>query len=106
MLQALASRPTYGWMLTEAIQAGDILRNEVPADVARQMRRVVGSGFVEVWGPIDEQSPDNSAEFDTYRTLLTDEAVAEADPVLGRRVYERACGICHVMYDTGGHSRA
>lgn len=101
-LQALASRPTYGWMLTEAIKAGDVPRRDVPADVARQLRRVVGSGFVEVWGPIDEDPSDDSEAYAKYRALLTPQALDEADPSRGRVVFERTCGACHRMYGEGG----
>lgn len=101
-LETLASRPTYGWMLTEAIQSGAIAREEVPAYVARQLRRVVGSGFVEVWGPIDDGPSDDDEAFAAYRKLLTPEAIAAADPSRGRLLYDRVCAACHVMYDAGG----
>ena len=99
----LASRPSYGWMLTEALQDGRIEKTDVPAYVARQMRRVVGNGFVEVWGPIDQLSSDKAAEYAKYRTLLTDEAVARADIANGQAVFQQTCGACHVMYDEGGN---
>ena len=101
-LRSLASRPTYGWMLSEAVKAGDIVRREVPVDVARQLRRVVGSGFVEVWGPIDEDPSDVNAAYATYRDLLTAEALDRANPHDGRLVYQRTCGACHQMYGEGG----
>ena len=101
-LRSLASRPVYGWMLTEAIKSGDITRREVPADVARQLRRVVGSGFVEVWGPIDEDPTDDEAAYAQYRELLTTDALKDADRGRGRLVYDRTCGTCHKMYGAGG----
>ncbi len=101
-LRSLASRPTYGWMLTEALKAGDITRREVPADVARQLRRVVGSGFVEVWGPIDEDPSDDDAAYARYRALLTTDALERADAGNGRLLYDRTCGTCHKMYGEGG----
>ena len=101
-LRSLSSRPSYGWMLTEAIKTGDVPKRDVPADVARQLRRVVGSGFVEVWGPIDEDPSSDDAAYAKYRALLTDEAVAAANASHGRRVFDQACGTCHVMYGEGG----
>jgi putative heme-binding domain-containing protein len=74
----------------------------VPAYVARQLRRVVGNSFVDVWGPIDELSVDVEAAFTKYRALLTDEAIANADPSRGRAVFQRTCLTCHTMYDEGG----
>ena len=99
---ALASRPVHGWLLTEAIKDGSIPRSDIPAYVARQMRRVVGNGFVEVWGPIDELSVDKAAEFTKYRALLTDQAIASSNPVQGKQVFQQTCGACHRMYDEGG----
>ena len=105
-LETLASRPTYGWMLTEAIKSGDISREEVPVYVARQLRRVVGTGFVEVWGPIDDNLSDDDEVFEGYRALLTPEKIAAADRSNGRRLYDIVCSACHVMYDFGGADRS
>ena len=99
----LASRSSYGWMLTEALKDGSMAKADVPAYVARQMRRVVGNGFVEVWGPIDQLSVDKAAEYARYEALLTDQAVASADAVNGQAVFQQTCGACHVMYEEGGN---
>ncbi len=101
-VQALASRPNYGWMLTEALKTERIPRRDVPAYVARQLRRVVGNGFVEVWGPIDQLESGNDADYVKYRALLTDAAVDEADPGKGRDVFTRTCAACHTLYGEGG----
>ena len=61
VVHTLSSRPGYGRRLTEALRSGDVPRRDVPAYVARLLRRVVGNGFVEVWGPIDELSADKEA---------------------------------------------
>ena len=101
-IQALASRPVYGWLLTKAIQEGNIARTDVAPHVARQLRRVVGSGFVEVWGPIDQLSENKQSLDAQYRSLLTPEAIRHAEVSHGRLVYDQVCGACHKMYDAGG----
>ena len=58
VLLAMASRREYASILTEAIKEGQIPKSEIPAYIARQLRRVMGSGFVEIWGPIDDISAD------------------------------------------------
>ena len=98
----LASRPSYGWLLTEALKDGRMAKADVPAYVARQMRRVVGNGFVEVWGPIDQLSVDKEADYARYQALLTDETIATADVIHGQQVFQATCGACHVMYGEGG----
>lgn len=100
-VQTLASRPKSGWLLTQAISKNVIPKKDVPTYIARQLRRVVGSGFVEVWGPIDHVAFDEKA-YKRYRTLLTDNAVAGASKTGGRLVFQRTCAPCHKLYGEGG----
>ncbi|MCE6987749.1 PVC-type heme-binding CxxCH protein [Dyadobacter sp. CY323] len=100
-IQTLASRPKSGWLLTQAISKNVIPKNDIPTYVARQLRRVVGSGFVEVWGPIDHVAFDEKA-YKKYRNLLTDKAVSEASKVQGRMVFQKTCAPCHKLYGDGG----
>jgi putative heme-binding domain-containing protein len=100
-VQTLASRPKSGWLLTQAISKSVIPKKDVPTYVARQLRRVVGSGFVEVWGPIDHVAFDEKA-YKKYRTLLSDKAVADANKPQGRLVFQRTCAPCHKLYGEGG----
>lgn len=102
VVHTLASRSNYGWELTQAIRRGDVPRRDVPAYVARLLRRVVGAGFVEVWGPVDELSADVEAALAKYRELLTDESLSQADPGRGRVVFQRTCLTCHKLYGEGG----
>jgi putative membrane-bound dehydrogenase-like protein len=103
-MQTLSSRPRYGWLLTRAIQDKTVPKPDVPAYVARQLRRVVGSGFVEVWGPIDAlPAGEQAAEYNRYRKLLTDKALASASAQKGRVLFTRTCGSCHKMYGEGGN---
>ncbi len=100
-IQTLASRPKYGWLLTQAISKKTIAKSEIPAYIARQLRRVVGSGFVEVWGPIDHVAFDEKA-YKKYKTLLSDQAVSAANASQGRLIFKNTCGPCHKMYGDGG----
>lgn len=102
-IQTLASRPGYGWALAQAMKNEKIPRTDVPVYAARQLLRVVGSGFMEIWGaPLDELSNDQRASYDKYKALLTDEAVASANTVNGRLLFNRTCAPCHKMYNEGG----
>src|SRR5690606_9835053 len=102
-IQTLASRPGYGWALAQALKNEKIPKADVPVYAARQLLRVVGSGFMEIWGaPLDELSNDQRASYDKYRALLTDEAVARASAVNGRVLFNRTCAPCHKMYNEGG----
>ena len=100
IIQTMASRPVYGWMLVESLRDGSIQRDDIPVWIARQMRRVVGSGFVEIWGPIDELAGDKAAAYARYHTLVTSPVAANA--ANGQVVFAQACGACHQMNGVGG----
>ena len=100
-VQTLSSRPIYGRVLTGAIKSGDIPRRDVPAYVARQLHRVVGSGFLEVWGPITRVSSEKTAAIAKYTTILSNESIAGADPSHGEQMFNELCGVCHQMFGTG-----
>lgn len=102
VIQAMSSRSVYGRLLTDAIKNGQIPRREIPAYTARQLRRVVGNGFVEVWGPIDQLTGDKSALYQKYTALLTPEAIQSADIARGKKLFSQTCGACHQMYGEGG----
>jgi len=102
VIQTLASRPVYGWPLALAIKDGSMPKNDIPAYVALQLKRVVGNGFVEIWGPIEEISGDKQGQYSKYQRLLSDDAIAKASPAEGELVYQRTCFACHVMHGKGG----
>lgn len=100
-VQTLSSRPKYGWLITTALKDKVISKSDVSANVARQLRRVVGSGFVEIWGPIDEVPADEKA-YTRYKSLLTDKSMASASLKKGELLFKRTCGSCHKLYGEGG----
>ncbi|CAN5373343.1 hypothetical protein BH23BAC1_BH23BAC1_12420 [soil metagenome] len=102
VIQTMSSRPKYGRLLADALKNNKIAKNEIPVYLARLLRRVVGSGFVEIYGPIDEVSIDEKA-YSRYREMLTSKAISEANVHKGRAVFQRTCGPCHKMYGEGGN---
>jgi putative heme-binding domain-containing protein len=98
---ALSSRSNFGRVLTSSIKSGAVPRRDIPAYVARALQRVVGNGFLEVWGPIDN-GEDKSALFAKYRALLTEKRLADADLSHGRLLFNRTCQACHRLYGEGG----
>jgi len=69
--------------------------------VARQLRRLVGTRFADVWGPVDQVSTEERA-YARYRGLLNETAMKTANPLGGQAVFNRTCGPCHQMYGHGG----
>ena len=45
VVHTLASRPSYGWELTQALKRGDVPKRDVPAYVARLLQRSRGKWF-------------------------------------------------------------
>jgi putative heme-binding domain-containing protein len=84
------------------LKEGRIPKSDVPAHVARLLRRVVGNRFVDVWGPIDELSVDKEKLFTKYNSLLSDAALAKADLSSGKQLFMKNCGSCHQLLGQGG----
>lgn len=101
-IHALASRSSYGNELTAAIKSGAVPKRDVPAHVARLLRRVVGNRFVDVWGPIDELDVNKEGLFSKYRELLTESALRQANLANGRGVFQKSCASCHTLHGEGG----
>jgi len=100
-VQTLASRARYARMLTDALSAGSISRQDVPPHVARQLRRVAGTRFADVWGPIAGDATEDRA-YARYKGLINDAAMKSASAQNGHSVFMRTCGPCHAMYGEGG----
>ena len=99
---SLAARSSHGRLLTEAIRTGRIPKQDVPAQLTRQLQRILGPTFVDVWGPIDVLPADKEAAYAKYRGLLTDAAIEKGDLANGKAVYSRACASCHRLHGNGG----
>ncbi len=101
-IQTLASRPRYAQMLTDALADNIIPKRAVPPHTARQLRRLVGARFADVWGPVDQNASEDRA-YARYRGLLNDTAMRGANAQNGHAVFLRTCGACHTMYGEGGN---
>lgn len=101
-VQTLASRPRYARMLTDALAAGTIQRQDVPPHIARQLRRLAGTRFADVWGPIADDVAEDRA-YVRYKGLINDAAMKSASAQNGHAVFMRTCGPCHAMYGEGGN---
>ncbi len=77
-------------------------KKDIPAYVALQLKRVVGNGFVEIWGPIDEITGDIQGKLNKYQRLLSDEAIAKANTANGELLFEGTCAACHILHGKGG----
>lgn len=100
-IRALASRGRYGRMLTEAIADGVVPRSDISPFIARQLRRVVGAGFTDVWGTVESNTFEDRV-VSRYRSLLSEQALSMADITHGRALFAQVCGSCHQLHGEGG----
>jgi putative membrane-bound dehydrogenase-like protein len=99
-IQTLASRRRSGRLLTDALARGAVPRRDLPASVARQLLRVVGTPFSDVWGAVESANEEKA--YSRYRGLLNDTAINAANTKNGRAIFQKTCGPCHKLYGEGG----
>ena len=102
-IQTLAARSYSGWMLAEAIKSEKIPKRDIPSYTARQLRRVVGSGFLEIWGPLQKENSENLRAIEHYKEWLTAERMATGDLLKGKQGFQTQCASCHNLYGNGGN---
>lgn len=104
-LLTLAARAELARPLLAAVADGQIPAQDLPADVARQIRALNNPELTALleksWGSARESSADKQAQIAKYKTL----ALAKNPPLdasRGRAIFTRTCAQCHTLFDTGG----
>ncbi|HRI15523.1 MAG TPA: hypothetical protein PLX89_21200 [Verrucomicrobiota bacterium] len=105
-LNTLASRATYAHPLLGAVAAGTVPKGELTADLVRQLRSLkddaIRSQITELWGVMNETSPDMQAEIDRTKRMYWAGGSQPGDAPRGRVIYNRVCAQCHHLFDHGG----
>ena len=102
VIETLASRKVYADALLKAMREKQIMREQIPAQVARSLHDMLGSSFTEVFGEVRAVAEDRTKLIAHYTELCNPDAVAAADASRGRVVFEKTCAACHKMYNEGG----
>jgi len=106
-VMTLSSRAPSAMALLDAVANGDVAKQELTAFNARQMTNLndakVDDKLKEVWGPVRGTSKDKLALLAEYKAKFTPDVIAKADLSHGRLVFTRTCGVCHTLFDSGGH---
>ena len=100
-IETLATRRTYAQALIASLRSGQISKDEIPAHVARSLQLLLGPSFTSVFGEIRELDQDRNQLIAKYKQILTDEALAAANPSAGRKIFEKTCASCHKLYGAG-----
>jgi putative membrane-bound dehydrogenase-like protein len=104
-VNTLAVRAESGLALLGAIESKAIPRTDVNPAAARQLANLgdaaVSKKLAAVWGSIRPKQARNEIR-EHYEKILKQGAIAKADLVKGRIVYQNLCGQCHRLHDAGG----
>ena len=105
VIQTLCARPTFALALLDAIEKGEVPRTEVSALTIRQLQTLEHSGvsqrLADVWGTIRPASADKKQRIDELKSRLTPRELKLSDLSRGRLLFEKNCGACHRLFDTG-----
>ncbi len=102
VIETLATRTEYAQALLAAMQDKRVLKDDIPAYVARSLESLLGESFTRFYGDVRELAKDKTQLITRYRAMLSPAALATADPGRGRAVFEKTCAACHTLYDSGG----
>jgi putative membrane-bound dehydrogenase-like protein len=105
LVDLLCTRPAYAATLLDAVESGQIGREEISAFHARQMADFddpqLLQRLVAVWGEVRQSDAARQALIERLRAILTDETLASADRSHGRSLFARDCAGCHVLFGEG-----
>ena len=98
----LSARRASAQALLGALRREAVPRRDITAFAARQLQRVLGPAFGDLWGAVAQPDEEKLAEIARLKRVLTEEEFARADATRGRGVFERTCAACHRLFDQGG----
>lgn len=104
-INLLAQRAPYAKELLAGVKAGTVPRSDLDASLARQLRLFgdaeLDAAIADTWGVVRNSAADTAQEIARWKTLLTPQRLASANPSRGRAVFAKACASCHVLFDEG-----
>jgi putative membrane-bound dehydrogenase-like protein len=105
-LQTLATRKSWADGLLNAMEGGRVPRHLVSAFTVRQLQALgdaaLNNRLRQVWGEIRSSSADKAKEISDLKKKLAPSNLAAANPSQGRLLFNKHCGNCHKLFDTGG----
>ena len=105
-LNTLAARPSFALALLDAVAAGRVTRNELTADLIRQLRNLknaeINTRIERDWGTARESTADRVRLIAQAKSKWSGLATQAPDPQLGRSVFDKVCAQCHNLFGTGG----
>ncbi len=102
----LAGRPAYARRLLAAVEANQVPKSDLTADLIQQLRNLknpeVDALLAKVWGTARESTADMKAEIARVRNVFHGGGSQPGDAQRGRTVFTKICLPCHTMFGSGG----
>lgn len=102
----LAGRPANARRLLAAVEANQIPKTDLTADLIQQLRNLknpdVDAALQKFWGTTRESSADKKAEITRVRNIFHAGGSQPGDALRGRTVFTKTCLPCHSLFGTGG----
>lgn len=106
VLNTLLVRPASARALLAAIDAKTIDRAAITAPLARTLQSMkdaeIDAWVTKNWGAVRASSGDKQAQIARLKQFLTADLIAKADASHGRALFTQTCGVCHMLFGTGG----
>jgi putative heme-binding domain-containing protein len=101
----LTVRPAYSLAMLDAIEKGNIPAVDLHAYNVRQILSLNDPALTErlqqVWGAVRETSGTAQEQINRYKELCSPEALEQANPGNGRRIFVATCATCHRLFGEG-----
>jgi putative membrane-bound dehydrogenase-like protein len=104
-LGTLATRPAYATALLDGVEAKTVPAADLTANLIRDIRNLkdekVNARIAEVWGQARETAADKAKLIEGFRARIRRGYQDPPDLTLGRAVFAKTCGQCHVLFGSG-----
>jgi putative heme-binding domain-containing protein len=105
VLSVLASREAWAGQLLDAVSAGKVRAEELPAELVQRMRLLPGEQIVTRLGELFPKAAEDEVELDARAEQIA--AILQqgrGNPLAGQELFHGAasCGKCHRMFGRGG----
>jgi putative membrane-bound dehydrogenase-like protein len=105
-LRTLTSRFTFARELMAAIDGGTVPRQDVTAELVRQLRSLKNPELMQLiaqrWGTLRESSAEKKALIEKYRLQYLSTNIRLGNPYAGRDIFLHRCQQCHTLFGQGG----
>jgi putative heme-binding domain-containing protein len=105
-LNTLASRTTFARVLVGAVEQKTVPARDLTAEIVRQLRSLnqpdLNAKLNTLWGTMRATAADKRAEIERYKKVYAAGYSTPGDASRGRAIYDRICGQCHTLFESGG----